>query len=153
MYDEEFGEKQGGNKKHHSSSKRNAEPWDVQRLCWCFPDPYAKSRGELPQLLCWSHMSSNRMYVCMYVCIICLLCILYQESKIKDSLYHIDNLHYCVMNLFAAGTDTTGNTLQWYLLLMAKYPHFQGAKKQIHLLLSESTAHCKPKVASHIYQI
>ncbi|XP_030262941.1 cytochrome P450 2K1-like [Sparus aurata] len=48
-----------------------------------------------------------------------------EESKIKDSLYHIDNLHYCVMNLFAAGTDTTGNTLQWYLLLMAKYPHFQ----------------------------
>ena len=84
---------------------------------------------------------------------ICLLCILYQESKIKDSLYHNDNLLCSVMNLFAAGTDTTGTTLQWCLLLMAKYPHFQGAKKQIHLLLSESSAHCKPKAASHIHQI
>ncbi|XP_073349828.1 cytochrome P450 2K1-like [Pagrus major] len=48
-----------------------------------------------------------------------------EESKIKDSLYHDDNLLYSVMNLFAAGTDTTGNTLQWCLLFMAKYPHFQ----------------------------
>ncbi|KAM8724740.1 cytochrome P450 2K1-like isoform 4-T4 [Acanthopagrus schlegelii] len=46
-------------------------------------------------------------------------------SKIKDSLYHNDNLLHSVMNLFAAGTDTTGSTLQWCLLLMAKYPHFQ----------------------------
>ncbi|KAM8723110.1 cytochrome P450 2K3-like [Acanthopagrus schlegelii] len=48
-----------------------------------------------------------------------------EESEIKDSLYQDDNLLYSVMNLFAAGTDTTGSTLQWCLLLMAKYPHFQ----------------------------
>ncbi|XP_036946045.1 cytochrome P450 2K1-like isoform X1 [Acanthopagrus latus] len=48
-----------------------------------------------------------------------------EGSKIRDSLYHNDNLLHSVMNLFAAGTDTTGNTLQWCLLLMAKYPHFQ----------------------------
>ncbi|XP_062385546.1 cytochrome P450 2K1-like isoform X3 [Sardina pilchardus] len=43
----------------------------------------------------------------------------------KDSLFHEDNLVYCVANLFAAGTDTTGTTLRWGLLLMAKYPQIQ----------------------------
>ncbi len=31
-----------------------------------------------------------------------------------------------VGNLFVAGTDTTGTTLRWGLMLMAKYPHIQG---------------------------
>ncbi|XP_049416542.1 cytochrome P450 2K1-like [Epinephelus fuscoguttatus] len=48
-----------------------------------------------------------------------------EESEIKDSYYHDDNLHYSVMNLLTAGTDTTAYTLQWCLLFMAKYPHFQ----------------------------
>lgn len=48
-----------------------------------------------------------------------------EESEIKNSYYHDDNLIYSVMNLFAAGTDTTGNTIRWCLLFMAKYPHFQ----------------------------
>ncbi|XP_068605733.1 cytochrome P450 2K1-like [Brachionichthys hirsutus] len=48
-----------------------------------------------------------------------------EESEIKDSQYHEENLVYSVMNLFSAGTDTTANTLQWSLLYMAKYPHVQ----------------------------
>ncbi|XP_034750248.1 cytochrome P450 2K1-like [Etheostoma cragini] len=48
-----------------------------------------------------------------------------EKSEIKNSHYHDDNLVNSVMNLFAAGTDTTGNTLQWGLLFMAKYPHVQ----------------------------
>ncbi|XP_030591206.1 cytochrome P450 2K1-like [Archocentrus centrarchus] len=48
-----------------------------------------------------------------------------EESEIKDSHYHEDNLLYSLSNLFAAGTDTTGNTLQWCLLYMAKYLHIQ----------------------------
>ncbi|XP_042360763.1 cytochrome P450 2K1-like [Plectropomus leopardus] len=48
-----------------------------------------------------------------------------QESEIRDSHYHDDNLLFSVMNLLTAGTDTTGSTLQWCLLYMAKYPHFQ----------------------------
>ncbi|XP_070779251.1 cytochrome P450 2K1-like [Enoplosus armatus] len=48
-----------------------------------------------------------------------------EASEIKDSHYHDNNLVYSVMNLFAAGTDTTGNTLQWCLLFMAKYPDIQ----------------------------
>lgn len=55
------------------------------------------------------------------------LCV--QESGLKNPLYHERNLVNSVLNLFAAGTDTTAVTLQWCLLLMAKYPHFQGAKK------------------------
>ncbi|XP_041859001.1 cytochrome P450 2K1-like [Melanotaenia boesemani] len=48
-----------------------------------------------------------------------------EESDIKNSHYHDDNLVYSVTNLFAAGTDTTGTTLKWCLLYMAKYPHIQ----------------------------
>ncbi|KAM7386913.1 hypothetical protein PAMA_009504 [Pampus argenteus] len=42
-----------------------------------------------------------------------------------DSHYNKENLLSSVGNLFAAGTDTTGTTLRWGLLLMAKYPHIQ----------------------------
>ncbi|XP_070836479.1 cytochrome P450 2K1-like [Chaetodon trifascialis] len=48
-----------------------------------------------------------------------------EESEIKDSHYHDENLVSSVLDLFAAGTDTTASTLQWGLLFMAKYPHIQ----------------------------
>ncbi|XP_027140509.1 cytochrome P450 2K1-like [Larimichthys crocea] len=48
-----------------------------------------------------------------------------EESGIKDSHYHYENLLQTVTNIFAAGTDTAGHTLQWALLFMAKYPHIQ----------------------------
>ncbi|XP_031670137.1 cytochrome P450 2K1-like isoform X1 [Oncorhynchus kisutch] len=48
-----------------------------------------------------------------------------EESDNMDSFYHDDNLVFNVGNLFGAGTDTTGTTLHWGLLLMAKYPHIQ----------------------------
>ncbi|XP_031420565.1 cytochrome P450 2K1-like isoform X1 [Clupea harengus] len=48
-----------------------------------------------------------------------------EESGQKESLFHEKNLICCVTNLFAAGTDTSGTTLRWALLLMAKYPHVQ----------------------------
>uniref|UniRef100_A0A8P4KLN9 Cytochrome P450 2K1 n=1 Tax=Dicentrarchus labrax TaxID=13489 RepID=A0A8P4KLN9_DICLA len=57
-----------------------------------------------------------------------------EESENKESHYHDDNLVHSVINLFAAGTDTTGNTLQWCLLFIAKYPHIQGAKTHPHEL-------------------
>nr|AAZ43085.1 cytochrome P450 monooxygenase CYP2K17 [Danio rerio] len=43
----------------------------------------------------------------------------------KDSYFHAENLPMTVGNLFAAGTDTTGTTLRWGLMLMAKYPYIQ----------------------------
>ncbi|XP_051744227.1 cytochrome P450 2K1-like [Ctenopharyngodon idella] len=48
-----------------------------------------------------------------------------KQSDEKDSHFHQENLLATVGNLFAAGTDTTGTTLRWGLMLMAKYPHIQ----------------------------
>ncbi|KAF7646901.1 hypothetical protein LDENG_00180790, partial [Lucifuga dentata] len=48
-----------------------------------------------------------------------------EESGIMDSHYHDDNLINTVHNLLGAGTDTTGHTIAWALLLMAKYPDIQ----------------------------
>ncbi|XP_062401258.1 cytochrome P450 2K1-like [Sardina pilchardus] len=48
-----------------------------------------------------------------------------EESGRKDTFFHEENMVFSVANLFAAGTDTTGTTLRWGLLLMAKYPHIQ----------------------------
>ncbi|KAG8011479.1 Cytochrome P450 2K1 [Nibea albiflora] len=48
-----------------------------------------------------------------------------EESGITNSYFHDDNLMITVLNLFAAGTDTTATTLRWALLFMAKYPNIQ----------------------------
>ncbi|XP_029574380.1 cytochrome P450 2K1 [Salmo trutta] len=48
-----------------------------------------------------------------------------EESGNMNSHYHTENLIQTVANLFTAGTDTTGTTLRWGLLLMAKYPDIQ----------------------------
>uniref|UniRef100_A0A8C2ITV9 Cytochrome P450, family 2, subfamily k, polypeptide 19 n=1 Tax=Cyprinus carpio TaxID=7962 RepID=A0A8C2ITV9_CYPCA len=48
-----------------------------------------------------------------------------EKSSKKDSYFHEENLMMSVTNLFVAGTDTTGTTLRWGLMLMAKYPHIQ----------------------------
>ncbi|XP_041814106.1 cytochrome P450 2K1-like [Chelmon rostratus] len=47
------------------------------------------------------------------------------EKSGINSHFHNDNLMMTVLNLFAAGTDTTATTLRWALLLMAKYPKIQ----------------------------
>lgn len=49
-----------------------------------------------------------------------------EESGNTNSHFHDENLMITVMNLFAAGTDTTSTTLRWGLLLMAKYPKIQN---------------------------
>ncbi|XP_031420531.1 cytochrome P450 2K1-like [Clupea harengus] len=48
-----------------------------------------------------------------------------EESGQKDTFFNQENMVHSVANLFAAGTDTTGTTLRWGLLLMAKYPDIQ----------------------------
>ncbi|KAM9339494.1 cytochrome P450 2K1-like [Symphorus nematophorus] len=47
-----------------------------------------------------------------------------EESGTK-SHFHDENLLETVLNLFAAGTDTSSTTLRWGLLLMIKYPKIQ----------------------------
>ncbi|KAJ6651970.1 hypothetical protein lerEdw1_015867, partial [Lerista edwardsae] len=42
-----------------------------------------------------------------------------------DSTYDDENLAQCVLELFAAGTETTASTLEWALLLMASHPDIQ----------------------------
>ncbi|XP_075942066.1 cytochrome P450 2K1-like [Anarhichas minor] len=48
-----------------------------------------------------------------------------ENLGITESFYNIENLVSTISNLFVAGTDTTGTTLRWALLLMAKYPQIQ----------------------------
>ncbi|XP_039638088.1 cytochrome P450 2K1-like [Perca fluviatilis] len=48
-----------------------------------------------------------------------------EKSGITNSHFHDENLMITVQNLFSAGTDTTGTTLRWGLLFMAKYPKIQ----------------------------
>ncbi|XP_072337679.1 cytochrome P450 2K1-like isoform X3 [Scyliorhinus torazame] len=49
-----------------------------------------------------------------------------EESKNSDSHFHDNNLVTSVINLFAAGTDTSSSTLRWAILFLAKYPKIQS---------------------------
>ncbi|KAM5152294.1 cytochrome P450 2K1-like [Mantella aurantiaca] len=48
-----------------------------------------------------------------------------QESAKADKYFDDENLIYSVLDLFAAGTETTSTTLRWGILLMMKYPEIQ----------------------------
>ncbi|XP_032398643.1 cytochrome P450 2K1 [Etheostoma spectabile] len=47
-----------------------------------------------------------------------------------NSYFHDQNLMQTVINLFAAGTDTTATTLRWGLLFMAKNPKIQDQVRE-----------------------
>ncbi|KAJ8362789.1 hypothetical protein SKAU_G00116200 [Synaphobranchus kaupii] len=66
-----------------------------------------------------------------------------EESDQPGSYFHNNNLAFTVNHLFAAGTDTTGTTLRWALLLMAKYPHIQD---QVQEELSRVIGEREPRV-------
>ncbi|XP_063757956.1 cytochrome P450 2K1-like [Eleginops maclovinus] len=53
-----------------------------------------------------------------------------EDSGITKSHFHDNNLLQTVLNLFAAGTDTTATTLRWGLLFMAKYPKIQDQVRE-----------------------
>ncbi|KAJ6651364.1 hypothetical protein lerEdw1_021043 [Lerista edwardsae] len=67
---------------------------------------------------------------------------LLQMEKCKDepdSTYDVENLAQCILDLFSAGTETTANTLQWALLLMASHPDIQDkVRKEIEEVFGSS---------------
>ncbi|XP_055005557.1 cytochrome P450 2K1-like [Boleophthalmus pectinirostris] len=53
-----------------------------------------------------------------------------KESAIPNSPYHEENLVQTVLQMFAAGTESTAATLRWAFLLMAKFPHVQDQVRE-----------------------
>ncbi|XP_029984081.1 cytochrome P450 2K1-like [Sphaeramia orbicularis] len=53
-----------------------------------------------------------------------------ENSGNNNNHFHKKNLMVTVLNLFAAGTETTSTTLRWGLLLMAKYPKLQDQVRE-----------------------
>uniref|UniRef100_A0A8B9JUT5 Cytochrome P450, family 2, subfamily P, polypeptide 6 n=1 Tax=Astyanax mexicanus TaxID=7994 RepID=A0A8B9JUT5_ASTMX len=56
-------------------------------------------------------------------------CFLIEMEKWKDDKaagFDIENLCFCTLDLFFAGTETTATTLTWGLLYMIKYPEIQA---------------------------
>ncbi|XP_072537927.1 cytochrome P450 2J4-like [Salminus brasiliensis] len=56
-------------------------------------------------------------------------CFLEEMEKRKDDKeaeFNIENLCFCALDLFIAGTETTFTTLYWGLLYMIKYPDIQA---------------------------
>ncbi|XP_058039031.1 cytochrome P450 2K6-like isoform X1 [Ahaetulla prasina] len=48
-----------------------------------------------------------------------------EKKKTTTSYFHYENFRSVVSNLFAAGMETTSNTLRWAILLMMKFPGIQ----------------------------
>nr|XP_029498880.1 cytochrome P450 2J2-like isoform X1 [Oncorhynchus nerka] len=57
--------------------------------------------------------------------------------------FHSENLVYCSLDLFEAGTETMTNTLRWALLYMVKYPDVQeNVQEEIKSVIGQSRQPC-----------
>ncbi|XP_063790610.1 cytochrome P450 2K1-like [Pseudophryne corroboree] len=63
-----------------------------------------------------------------------------QKQELTNAVTYFDdeNLVFTILDLFAAGSETTATTLHWALLLMAKYPEIQKRVQE------EIRTHIKP---------
>ncbi|KAF7203377.1 cytochrome P450 2J4 [Nothobranchius furzeri] len=48
-----------------------------------------------------------------------------EKNQDKEAGFDLNNLCFCTLDLFGAGTETTTTTLLWGLLFMINYPHIQ----------------------------
>ncbi|XP_066532433.1 cytochrome P450 2J2-like [Hoplias malabaricus] len=105
----------------------NMFPWLMQRLpgphqkiftLWSRMVDFARRKIEEHKVDC--DPSNPRDYID---------CFLMEMEKWKDyeaAGFNMENLCFCTLDLFTAGTETTATTLHWALLYMIKYPEVQA---------------------------
>ncbi|XP_055364381.1 cytochrome P450 2J4-like [Betta splendens] len=103
----------------------NALPWLMKWL----PGPHKRTFVLLPKMINFAKFkikehketldpSSPRDYIDSFL-------IEMGEKEDKKSGFDLNNLCFCTLDLFMAGTETTTTTLHWGLLYMIYYPQIQ----------------------------
>lgn len=106
--------------------ERDPPSTDVQRTCRCLPGPTATFGGQESHRLTHCQTESLMSLLLVFQTSEYLVHLYPQDSGNTNNHFHNENLMITVLNLFAAGSETTATTLRWGLLLMAKYPEIQG---------------------------
>ncbi|CAB1326475.1 unnamed protein product [Coregonus sp. 'balchen'] len=66
-----------------------------------------------------------------------------KKKRDTEAGFHSENLVYCSLDLFEAGTETMTNTLRWALLYMVKYPEVQeNVQEEIKSVIGQSRQPC-----------
>ncbi|XP_061593792.1 cytochrome P450 2J2-like isoform X2 [Cololabis saira] len=103
----------------------NVMPWLMKRL----PGPHQRLFTLTQRLIGYIEIkvkehrenldpSSPRDYIDSFL-------IEMEENQDEDAGFDINNLCYCTLDLFGAGTETTTTTLNWGMLYMIYYPDIQ----------------------------
>ncbi|XP_028839064.1 cytochrome P450 2J2-like [Denticeps clupeoides] len=68
-----------------------------------------------------------------------------KRRKDTEAGFTVDNLVYCILDLFEAGTETITSTLLWALLFMIKYP---GVQRKVHSEIDRVIGNSRPPCPS-----